>query len=50
VAGAVTFLVLRFEAQLFLGRHGTWATRQGLEMYRQALRRLASQRATEPML
>jgi O-antigen/teichoic acid export membrane protein len=49
-AGAVTFIVLKVEAELFLGSHGTWATRRGLEMYRQMVERFVGQRAAEPLL
>jgi hypothetical protein len=49
VAVAVTGIVLKLEAELFLGQHGTWATRRGLEMYRQVLQRFYGERAAEPL-
>jgi O-antigen/teichoic acid export membrane protein len=49
-AGVATFIVLRLEARLFLGQHGTWATRRGLELCRQVLRRLEGQRAAQPLV
>jgi PST family polysaccharide transporter len=47
-AAAAMLLVLKLEAEPFLGPHGSWAVRQGAQLYRQVLERVDSRRAVEP--
>jgi O-antigen/teichoic acid export membrane protein len=47
-AAGVTFVVVRRRSQLFLGRHGIWASQRVIQLFQRLTHRFAGQRAAEP--